>query len=256
MKINIKQIYEITSNSSKKKIFISISIGAIIGFLTSLIVNFLLLKLSTSTVFVNYCSFMFLGFGCILLIRVKRKIAEELIAELDNTLVYAQKYQFQKNAAILVILSSLLCLVIESPQTHHNHRSWQKSIMYICVSMSMTYTVVCFMIDQLNFLQHFYKIREFGLHVIDNQEQILALIVNCFCCGGLFGWLFSFKLDIQDQDGLEQAARFLYEEGLCLPIGFVAGMVAGFVNEILLGYDYGKYDMVLDGEDDPFDEMI
>ena len=40
-----------------------------------------------------------------------------------------------------------------------------------------------------------------------------------------------------------------------MPLGFMCGMIGGFVNEILR-HNHGRYQTVLTNQEDPFDEEI
>jgi hypothetical protein len=107
--------------------------------------------------------------------------------------------------------------------------------------------------DILNFAVSWCQ-TENSLNMFETQDQIVALIVNCFLSGACFGFIFSF-MDLEDKSLWTVGRSFFFEERICAPIGVVSGMVSGFVNEILRA-NAGKFILTMNSNDDPFDTQI
>lgn len=256
--IDFPALNQKASRISKPALLKSCLIGGILGLSTSTSVNYLLLQIYISPIFTTYFAFVFLAFGINLLVKAKRQIAEEEVAELDNTLRNYKKNHLQKNAAILVIISSLFCFILESSFTH-NHRYAFKTIMYLFIAMSMTYTSVCSTIQMYNWLVLYFNpktenqndrpgqkdpylpygqskdeepVGNFLGQIIENQDQVLSLLINCFVCGGIFGLIFA-QMDVEDKGGAEMRGLLEYEEKICLPIGMIGGVIGGFMNQLM-----------------------
>lgn len=70
------------------------------------------------------------------------------------------------------------------------------------------------------------------MNVIESQDQLINMILNCFAVGLAYGLIFGL-MDLQDERFQQMRKDFFYEERLCFPIGIVGGIVAGMANEVL-----------------------
>lgn len=118
--------------------------------------------------------------------------------------------------------------------------------------MSLHYTVVFFIMDLTNFAFSYCQ-KNYTQSVVDTQDQIIALLVNCFVCGGVYGLVFA-SIDVNLGD-FSQREAFLHGAGICYGIGLTGGVIGGFCNEVLGSY-MGKIDMIFDEGVDPFGEEI
>lgn len=162
--------------------------------------------------------------------RAYQSLSEDQSTSPDQTFMKEEKTYFFLIASTIVIISGLLCLFLDESWTR-NFSSFLKVPIYILVAQSLTYIITFGVIDFLNFvLSNFQSLN--SLNFVETQDQIIALMVNCFASGMFYGLIFGL-MDIEDDRYWKMKKDFLCEERLCLPIGVLGGFAAGFCNEIL-----------------------
>ena len=230
--VNLGRISEILSPIPKVNIFASAIIGGSIGLIGSLIVNACLLEISLNGFFTVYFSLIFITVGAFMLYRSRQREEQSANAPVDNeqTFMREEKNMFFQYASGFVLLSGVLCLLLE--------RNWARSFPYILkvpiygmVAMSLNYLVLFAIIDLVNFVCSYLQ-SENSLNVVESNDQILTLLATCFGTGLLYGLIFSL-MDVQDASMGTIRQRFFYEETLCVPIGIIGGIVGGIANEVL-----------------------
>ena len=193
--INLAKVNEVLSPIPKYKLAVSAAIGAAIGLFGALVVNACLLEISLNGFFTIYFSLIFLTVGGFMIFRNRSRQGQTSMRDSDETFMHEEKNRFFEYAAWLVLFSGLLCLVLE--------RSWAQSFPYLLkvpiyavVAMSLNYLVLFAIIDFVNFICSYLQ-SENSLNVVETQDQILTLLINCFACGTLYGLIFSI-LDVED----------------------------------------------------------
>ncbi len=148
----------------------------------------------------------------------------------DQTFMREEKNNFFLLASYLVLLSGIMCFFLE--------RNWTEGFpyllkvpVYVIVAMSLNYLILFAIIDFVNYICSYAQSQN-SLNVVESQDQILTLLINCFGCGLLYGLIFSL-IDVEDAHRQELRKKFIYEEGLCIPIGIIGGIIGGIANEVL-----------------------
>ena len=254
LKPNFGKLVELASPVPKAYLFSSVLGGGLLGAVASGVTNILLLQIGINPLFTTYFGIIFILIGSFMWLRAKHLYQEEIITDNEASFMREEKNIFLKYAAQIVILSGFICFFLETKWTHH-HKYLFKICEFILVSMSLNYAVVFGLLDFVNFLLTKFR-SENSLEIIGTKDQILSCMACCFFSGGLYGLIFSF-LDVEDSMyyGRDLATELFYEERLCLPLGFICGVVGGFANEILR-HNHGRYQSVVSNQEDPFDEEI
>lgn len=229
--INLNKVSETVSSVNKGKMAAAMIVGAGVGFLASMIVNSCLLEVSINGFFTFYFFIILTVVGGLMVFRNKqREQNDQQPQNIEETFMRDEKKQFLTYASWLVVCSGVLCLFLE--------KNWNKDFpyvlktpIYIVVAMALTYLVTFAIVDFVNFGASYFQTSG-GVHAVESEDQVLALLLNCFACGMLYGLVFSL-MDVEDANYNQIKARFLYEEYFCLPIGIMGGAVGGAINEVL-----------------------
>lgn len=252
--LNLAKLNEIVSPIPQKNLVASAFVGAVLGGLSSLVVNACLLEISVNGFFTIYFSIIFMMVGGFMLYRAYQKTEDSPgeAPEADQTFMRDEKDKFFIFAALFVLASGLLTVFLEKDWAR-NFPYILKAPIYMLVAMTLCYLVLFALIDLVNFFCSRFM-SENSLNVVESNDQVLSLLLACFGCGTLYGLIFTI-MDVEDLSFQNIRRQFFYEETLCVPIGVVGGAVAGLANEILRN-NAGRIFMVINGKSDPFDEEI
>lgn len=243
MNLNLQTVFDKVSVLSKSQLVVAAGVGAGIGAVGSLVVNACLLEISLNGFFTVYFSLIFLIMGGFMLYRSIQKNNSQNDSQpaasaapghqgtsLDQTFMREEKNYVFTAAAACVLLSGVLIFLLEKNWTR-NLPYLLKVPIYTMVAMSLNYLVLFSIIDFVNFTCSYLQ-SQHSLNVVEAPDQILVLLGNCMICGMIYGLVFSL-LDVEDTARWKIRQRFFYEEGLCLPIGIVGGIIGGIANEVL-----------------------
>lgn len=236
----------------KGKLFLSILFGGACGFISSLLINACLLEISLDGFFTTYFGVIFGICGSFMLYRARKELSDNNNIDPDNTFMKKEKNQFYLLASVIVLLSSILCFFLDTKWPNRVNFVFRIPI-YVTIGTALCFTIIFGILDIVNFCLSYFQSQN-ALNIVESQDQIISILINCFTTGGIYGFIFSF-LDIEDRLIYEIPNYFFFEERLCVPIGIVSGVIGGFVNEVLR-HNVGRFQMVIDSKDDPFDEQI
>ena len=129
----------------------------------------------------------------------------------------------------LIILSGVLCFILE--------RNWFiglspkiKIPLYGILGISISYALTFAIVDIVNYI--FTYLVQFSKAIIENPEQITAVIFFSAVMGMIFGIIFG-VMDIEDEANYQLKLSLMKEELYCYPIGAIIGFISGCVNDYL-----------------------
>ena len=243
MSLNLQSVFDKVSVLSKTQLFVAAAIGGTIGATGSLIVNACLLEISLNGFFTVYFSLIFLIMGGFMLYRAVQKTKTQAESQQGGNTATGQTstnldQTFMKEEKNYVFVASAACVLISGVLIFFLERNWTRNFPYLfkvpiytVVAMSLNYLVLFSIIDFVNFICSYLQTQH-SLNIVEAPDQVLILLANCMVCGMLYGLIFSL-LDVEDTARWQLRQRFFYEEGLCLPIGLVGGVIGGIANEVL-----------------------
>eukprot|EP01016_Furgasonia_blochmanni_P035211 TRINITY_DN3879_c0_g1_i1.p1 TRINITY_DN3879_c0_g1~~TRINITY_DN3879_c0_g1_i1.p1 ORF type:complete len:275 (+),score=60.37 TRINITY_DN3879_c0_g1_i1:49-825(+) len=202
------------------KLTVSGIFGALIGILTSVVVNSCLAEISINPFFSLYFGILFIGIGIAIVWRILTSKEHSIISD---------KKGFLFLFAILIIASGLFCFIVEK-DIFRNWSPLSKVPLYGVLGMSICFAIVFSIVDLINYICGICQ-RIHSKPIVDTPPQIYAMLLISFAMGSSYGLFFGF-MDIEDQI-LYMPYKFLQEEYYCLPIGLILGGFGGVYNEYL-----------------------
>eukprot|EP00922_Rhytidocystis_sp_ex-Travisia-forbesii_P033737 GHVS01050118.1.p1 GENE.GHVS01050118.1~~GHVS01050118.1.p1 ORF type:complete len:301 (+),score=49.25 GHVS01050118.1:283-1185(+) len=198
----------------------SATVGAVLGMITSLIVNCTLVEVSMSPFFAMYFGLLFISVGGVILWRLNGNVSEQAQARKLQLMFFA----------LLIILSGILCFVLE--------RNWfiglnrfAKVPIYVLLGISIAFALTFSLVDLINYTMGLVQ-HTLARPLVESKNQVYLVLCLSLVKGALFGLVFG-VMDVEDEAAYHFRLALLREEHFCYPIGAVLGAVAGFGNEYL-----------------------
>ena len=225
-------------HQSKFTYIISGIIGALLGALSSLIVNCTLIEISINPFFSVYFGILFILIGSVILWRVR-------------TGGHPKPYLLT-GFSIMIIISGLLCFILE--------KNWFTSIsaatkvpLYTILGVSVTFALMFSLVDILNY---FCVCSSTSKPLVETELQVYLLAMCACLLGASFGLIFGL-LDIEDEKLYNLRVALLRDQSYCYPIGSIIGALGAVANQFLRDstpteyqFDALKTSDDLDGLDD------
>lgn len=230
--INLGKVSDSLNSVNRGKLAASVVVGGATGFMSSMVANSCLLEVSINGFFTFYFFIILSVVGGLMIYRNKQREdqANQEPQNAEDTFMRDEKKQFLKYASWVVVSSGVLCLFLEK-NWNQDFPYILKTPIYIIVGMALNYLITFALVDFINFGASYVQ-RNSTIQAVESDDQVLALLLNCFACGMLYGLVFSL-MDVEDASYNQIKQRFFYEEYFCLPIGVVGGAIGGAINEVL-----------------------
>jgi hypothetical protein len=194
-------------------------LGALVGFLVTLLTTLALLEISTTAFFAVMLGGALICLSLVILARV--------LSATDSRRSSFSKY-FVVGFALMVFAAGVFCFVLE--------KNWftgltpsSKVPMYALLGGALAFALTFTIVDVLNCISAKCGGPRPSPHVpiVGSSTQICVVLLASLCCGLYFGLLFG-SLDVEDDD--KKHTRYHKSWQYSMPVGILLGAVVGAVN--------------------------
>lgn len=128
-----------------------------------------------------------------------------------------------------VFFSGALCFLLDE---HMFTFGWTLKVpLYLMLGVSICFAFTFSAMDMVNWAVTVCQ-GAGARPLVETPVQVYLVLGTSVVLGAVFGFTFGF-MDVEDARGVDLRTRLAQVESVCLPIGAIAGAVAGVLNELL-----------------------